>query len=297
MADLTHRSGVTGIVPEHWASLMQVPLRKSLVAAETANTQFEPILKDGDTIHQSYYDNLTVTDYTPGTDISGHEQLTAHDESLTVNQSKIVRTYVDDVEELQSRPDIQETLTNEAAYQLRDNIDTNTLLNVTGAASSLDEGDIGGTSGSAITATSGNVIDVFSSAREKLRRMNVEEMGDWIVVAKPSLIQKIEEKAANTGFNVADSTLKNGFVGNWMGFNWFMSNNLPSTSYGGTSNTDNVYIGRSRQISLVSQMAPKVYIKDAEKRLGQYIYMHALYGTNLFTKPSNRFLNAKIYVS
>lgn len=294
---LTHRSGVTGIVPEHWAQMLQVPLRKSLVSAEAANTQFEPVLRDGDTIHFSYYDSLSVTDYTPGSDISGHEQLTAHDESLTVNQSKIVRTYVDDVEELQSRPDIQETLTNEAAYQLRDQVDSDTLLNVTGAASSLDDGDIGGTSGSAITASSGNVIDIFASAREKLRRMNVEEMGDWIVVATPSLVQKIEEKAANTGFNVSDTTLRNGFVGDWMGFRWYVSNNLPSETYGGTSNTDNVYIGRSRQISLVSQMAPKVYVKDAEKRLGQYIYMHTLYGTNLFTKPSNRFLSGKIYVS
>lgn len=291
---LTHRSGVTGIVPEHWASMMQIPLRKSLVAAETADTQFEPVLKDGDTIHHSYFDELSVTDYTPGTDISGHEQLTANDESLTVNQSKIVRTYIDDVEELQSRPDMQEQLTNEAAYQIRDVVDTNTLLNITGAASSLDDGDIGGTSGSAITATSGNVIDIFSSAREKLRRMNVEEMGDWIVVATPKLIQRIEEKAADSGFNVADRTLRNGFVGNWMSFQWYVSNNLPTETYGGTSDTDNVYIGRRSQISLVTQMAPNVYIKDAEKRLGQYMYVHTLFGTGLFTKPSNRFLAAKI---
>lgn len=294
MADLTHRAGVTGIVPEHWASMMQVPLRKSLVSAEVANTRFEPVLKDGDTIHFSHYDSLSVTDYTPGSDISGHEELTATDETLRVNQSKIVRTYIDDVEDLQSRPDQQAIIADEAAFQIRDNIDTATLLNVTGAASALDDGDIGGTSGSAITASSGNVIDIFASAREKLRRMNVEEMGDWIVVATPKLIQKIEEKAAATGFGVSDTTLRNGFVGNWMGFQWYASNNLPTETYGSTADTSNIYIGRARQIDLITQMAPRVIVKDAEKRLGQYLYVHSLYGTGLFEKASNRFLKGKV---
>lgn len=294
MADLTHRSGVTGIVPEHWASMMQVPLRKSLVSAEVANTRFEPTLRDGDTIHFSHFSNLSVTDYTPGTDITGHEELTATDETLVVNQSKIVRTYIDDIEDLQSRPDQQAIIADEAAYQIRDNIDAAVLSNVSGAASSLDDGDIGGTAGSAITATSGNVIDVFSAAREKLRRMNVEEMGDWIVVAHPKLIQRIEEKAAATGFGVSDTTLRNGFVGNWMGFQWFASNNLPTETYGGTSDTTNVYIGRARQIDLITQQAPRVIVKDAEKRLGQYLYVNSLYGTGLFEKSKNRFLAAKI---
>ena len=290
----TPRAGVSGINPEHWASMFQVPLRKSLVAAEVANTRFESVLTDGTKIHFPHYSSLSVTDYTPGSDISGHEQLTATDETLTVDQSKIVRTYVDDIEELQSRPDMQSAIIEEGVFQIRNNIDTAVLLNVTGAASALDDGDIGGSAGSAITATSGNVIDIFSSAREKLRRMNVEETGDWIVVAHPKLLQYIETKAADSGFNTADSTLRNGFVGSWMGFRWYLSNNLPTETYGGTADTTNVYIGRANQIDLVTQMAPRVIVKDAEKRLGQYMYFHTLYGTGLFEKHKNRFLSAKI---
>jgi len=38
--------------PELWSALMQVPLRKSLVAAECADTTFEDNLKVGDTIQK-----------------------------------------------------------------------------------------------------------------------------------------------------------------------------------------------------------------------------------------------------
>jgi len=291
---LTHRAGVTGIVPEHWASMFQVPLRKSLVSAEVANTRFEPVLRDGDTIHSSYFAELSVQDYSPNTDIDNHQHITATDETLTVNQSRIVPIYVDNIEELQSRPSQMQALVEDASFQIRNDIDTKTLLNITGAASSLDDGDIGGTSGSAITATSGNVVDIFASAREKLRRMNVEENGDWIVVANAKLIQRIEEKAADTGFSVSDSTLRNGFVGSWMGFQWYHSNNLPTETYGGTADTVNCYIGRRSKIDLVTQMTPNVYIKSAEKRLGDYVYVHSLFGTGLFEKAKNRFLAAKI---
>lgn len=290
----THRAGVTGIVPEHWAQQMQVPLRKSMVSSVVANTRWEPTLRDGDTIHFSYYDDVSVVDYVPGQDIEDHDQLTATDETLVVNQSKIARVYVDNVEELQTRPDQMQHLIESATYKIADNIDTNVFLNVTGAASSLDDGDIGGNAGSAIDSASGNVIDIFASAREKMRRMNVEEVGDMVVVAPPKLIQRIEEKAADSGFSVSDATLRNGFVGNWFGFDWYVSNNLPTEEYGGTDNTVNAYIGRRGMIDLVTQMTPRVIFKEVPNRLGQYMYVHTLYGTGLFEKSKHRFLAAKI---
>ncbi len=44
------RDMVSAMVPEFWSDMMQVPLRKGLVAAAVANTKFEAKLKKGDTM-------------------------------------------------------------------------------------------------------------------------------------------------------------------------------------------------------------------------------------------------------
>lgn len=88
------RANVSALNPEFWSSLMQVPLRKTLVSEAVADTSFESILTLGETIHYPYSSTLTVDNYVPGTDITGVEDITGTDESLTVDQKKIVRFYV-----------------------------------------------------------------------------------------------------------------------------------------------------------------------------------------------------------
>lgn len=287
------RSNVSALNPEFWSSIMQVPLRKSLVAAEVADTRFQAVLTQGDTIHYPYWEELSVVDYTPGTDITGAQDVTGTDETLTVDQKKVVRFYVDDIEAMQAKYSYAMTLAEEGAYKLRDAIDTHILLNVTGAASALDAGDIGGTAGSAITATSGNVADIYVEARRKMRQMNVEEAGDWISVVTPALASKIERMTSDSGFSVADATLRNGFAGSFIGFGVYISNNLPSAAHGGT-NSDICYIGRRGQIHSVVQKAPSMTIRDAEKRLGRYFYPNTVYGSKVFEKSKYRFLKVPI---
>ena len=187
------------------------------------------------------------------------------------------------------------TLAEDGAYQLRDAIDKHVLLNVTGAVSALDAGDIGGTSGSAITATSGNITDVYVQARRKMRQMNIEEAGDWISVVTPALASHIERLATDKGFSVADATLRQGFAGTFLGFGIYVSNNLPTAAHGGT-NSDICYIGRAKQIHAVVQKAPSMTIREAEKRLGRYFYPNTVYGAKVFEKHKRRFLKVPIRI-
>lgn len=272
---------------------MQIPLRKSLVAVEVANTEFEATLNMGDTVHFPYWQELSVVDYTPGTDITGAQDITATDETLVVDQKKVVRFYVDDIEAMQAKYGYATTLAEDGAYQLRDAIDTFVLAKTVSAVSALDAGDIGGTSGSAITSTTANIIDTYVQARRKLRQMNVEEAGDWISVVTPSVAANIEQKTTDSGFSVADASLRNGFAGTFVGFRVYVSNNLPSASYGGT-NSDLLYIGRAKQIHAVVQRAPSITIRPAEKRLGAFFYPNTVYGGKVFEKAKNRFLRVPV---
>ena len=290
---------VSALNPQMWANLMQVPLRKSLVADAVADTQFEALLQYGDKVNQPYIDETSSEDYTPGQPFEA-KGTTATQDTLTVDQFKIVPNYVDDVRELQSKYQYSMDLIENQAYQLRDDIDTAVLKNVTGAgnflyAATSAQNDITATDTLA-TATDGNKIKVhdsdsdtsavspkelFSHARKKLRKENVEEAGDWITVIDPDLAQVIEMYGADKGFNVADATLRNGWAGGFLGFNIYISNNLP----------DNwAYFGKSKRIGAVVQMPPRVRIKDVPNKLGVNIVTSVVYGTNVFTKDADRFL-------
>ena len=271
---------------------MQVPLRKSLVSAETCDTTFEADLTFGKAIHYPYHSDLATGDYTPGTDVTITD-VTASDEILNVDQKKYTAFYIDRVEEIQTKYDTIATFSDEAAYRLKDTIDTAVFAQVTNAASGLDDGDLGGTAGSGISATTANIIQVFTAARKKLRVMNVEEAADWIAIISPTTAAVIEETATGKGFQVADSTLRNGYAGDFIGFRVYTTNNLSTATYGGTTN-ELAYFGKAKSIHLVMQKAPGMEIKEEPKKLGRNFIAWCLYGLKTFIKNKNRFL--KVYI-
>lgn len=292
--DNISRSFISAMVPSYWSDLMQVPLRKSLVASAVANVKFESKLNKGDTIHFPYLSETSSEDYTPGSTITINNA-SATDESLVVDQAKVVANYVDDIEALQANYSWQLDIADNAGYQLKDAIDTAVLAHVSAAASGLYYASSAApishaaiatvTAGAAITATTANVINVFASARKALRKQNVEEAGDWCVVTTPDVAMQMELVGTEKGFSVADATLRNGFAGKFLGFEIYVSNNLP-TNYN--------YFGRKGMIHLVTQIAPKMTIKDEPRLLGNNLIASTLYGTYAFTRFKSRFLTVKI---
>ena len=294
---------VTALVPTFWANMMQVPLRKSLVAEAVADTQFEPLLKYGDKVTQPYMVETSVQTYAPGVAFTAQGS-SALEDTLTVDQFKVVPTYVDDIRALQAKYSYAMDEIDNQAYQLKDDIDTAVLKETENASlflhsSSVNTGtivtaasiaDVTGASALKVHAADSTVsaispIELFSRARRELRQKNVEEAGDWIAVIDPAVAQIIEMIGAEKGFNVADATLRNGYAGNFLGFKIYISNNLANVADGKLS-----YFGKSKRIGLVTQMPPSVQFKDDPRRLGQNIVTSIVYGTKVFTKNAQRFL-------
>ena len=223
-------NGVSAISPELWSSMVQVPLYKSLVALDVANMRLSDTLKYADTIHIPYFGDLSVATYTPGTTVSATAQDWKFD-TLIVSAYKTVTFYVDDARALTLNVDQARELTTEAAYQLKNTIDTDVFKNITGADgfTAADAADLlGGTNAYPVSAGSANIINIFAGARKVLRVANVEETGDWCAIITPKIAADIEKKATSVGFNVADATLRNGYIGDFMGFQVYISNNLPT---------------------------------------------------------------------
>jgi len=280
---------------ELWSAKMQVNLEKSLVAFAIARTELRDEIKGGDVIHRMYVSNVGTAAYTAGTDvvISG---CTATDDTITIDQKYVSAFYIDDIEMLQASLNYAADLANDSAYQLRDLIDiavldnTNTVgvsaLGVSGAATgAFVTGTTAAASLTAITATSATVIHVFNAATKWLRTGNVEQDGSWVAVISPAIAGLIELAAIGNGFNIADSSLKNGYAGDFLGFKIYVSNNLP---------TAKAYIGKNKCIDLIMQRAPKMDIKEEPRKLGKNFIASTVWGDGVLHKNLDRFLNVMI---
>jgi len=302
---------VSAIQPEIWSTMVQVPLYKSLVALEVSNMRLSDTLKNGDIINVPRFADLTVQTYTPGTTISATAQDWAFD-SLNVSSFKHVTFYVDDPRSLTLNIDQARELATEAAYQLKDTIDQDVFKNITGADGfvPVDDADIfsGGTNAKPVSAGTANIIQIFAGARKVLRNRNVEETGDWVAVVTPKIAADIEIKTANVGFNVADSTLRNGYAGDFLGFQVYVSNNLPSgkmtaiapgaggvTATGLSATTGkSIYFGKKGTIDVAMLRMPVLEIRKKDDMIGSNFITWTVYGSSVFTKNRSRGINMPI---
>lgn len=304
---------LTALNPTIWANMMQVPLRKSLVSEAIADTKFEASLSYGDAITQPYMEDATIADYTPGTIFSA-QGASAKEDTLDVDKFKVSPTYVDDINSLQAKYAYAMDIIDDQAYQLQNQIDSDTfetagrgagLYLVADATANSVEGVIVTAAFANVSAASAlkvhdgdttvsalSPIELFSRARKELRAKNVTEAGDWVSVIDPSIAQQIEMIAADKGFSVADTTLRNGYAGNFLGFKVYVSNNLFQPTAGNNTGGSLAYFGKSKRVGLVVQMPPKVHFKDVPNKLGTNVVTSIVYGTKVFTKNAERYLCA-----
>ncbi len=302
----------TAISPIIWSEMVQQPLYKQLVALKVCNTRLASKLTYGKAVQLPKFNDVSAQAYTPGTDMSATNQVWTYD-TINVSTRKYTLSYFDDTEMIQTNIPTMSKLAADAGFRLKNAIDTFAFSKITGGAgvglSAVDRNDVysDGSTGS-ITASTATIIDLFAGVTKTLRDNDVEELGDWVAVVTPSIARLIEIKAANTGFNVADATLKNGYIGPWMGYQIYLSNNLPSgaisalapsTIGGPTAAASTVsgyanYFGRKDQIDLIVQKAPVMELRKPSNKIGVNLITWTLYGAGTTTKNRGRARNVAI---
>jgi len=285
-------NSITALKPEVWSASMQIPLTKTLVALEICSTELKKELKVGDKIWKGYSSTLSAETYTPGSAVTAQDFNLSAD-SIDVTTKSVVPFYIDDTELMQAKPSYVAEIAENAAYTLKDEIDAAVLDEVSAgvlfgdSTATGSESFITGTTAttSAIAGTTANIVRVFAAARKALREANVKEAGDWIAVVEPEVAYVIEQVAITSGFNLADSTLKNGYAGSFLGFKIYVSNNM---------NDGYAIIGKKGAIDLVMMVAPKMEIKDVSDKLGRNFIAWTCYGKATFTRNASRFLQVQI---
>jgi len=221
-------SQMTGFNPEYWSKRIQNKLYKTDVYRPIANFEERSNLKNGDTVNRPYLNDINVGDYSPGTALSAQDQSISN-EQLSINKIKAALFYVDGVDKVQNKYSAINKWSDETGIRLSNAIDAEFFYNYSDCADTIDDGDVGGTAGNALTPTISNIINIFGKTNRKLDANNVPREGRYFAVS-PQFVDVLWQYIAGKESLLGDKTGVNGHIGRFAGFDLYMTNNLTGTA-------------------------------------------------------------------
>lgn len=211
--------------------IIQRDLNKSLVSLPLARFAFSEV-RGATRFHRPSKTRLYSSTYTAETALT-QQTLGSNDEYLDVDQTKAVHFFIDDTQMLDSKYDLMSMYAPEAVYALKNEIDGKFLDQVTNAFYTVGKLDIEGSGNntSGITVSTSNAVKMLSYAKAVLVQNRVETTTPFYVVLDPITASFWEQTLVGSGFNLADTTLRNGYLTTLgaLGLDLYVSNNVRHT--------------------------------------------------------------------
>ena len=227
-------------IPEIYSKKVQIALRKAAVAEAICNTDYMgEISSFGDTVNIVKEPQIAVADYTRGLAVTATD-LTDQELVLTIDQAKSFSFKIDDLEKRFSHVNFQAVAADNAAYALRDAMDSN-ILEAIGAGATVTTGmgttsvpiDIGFGTGEV------DPLNQMSLAAKELDEANAPEDGRWFVAAPEwyNQLANTSSKLLSVDFNAGQGSIRNGLVASGLlrGFQMYKSNNVPTNDLSGAT--------------------------------------------------------------
>jgi hypothetical protein len=247
-------------VPEVFSKKVQVAFRKSSITEAITNSDyFGEISGYGDTVNIIKEPTITTYDYTRGAAIT-NSALSDQELVLTVDQAKAFRFEVDDLEKRFSHINWQQLAADNAAYQLKDDMDTNVLAAIAAATGANTYGSTAAPIDTGFGTGELDPLDVMARMARQLDDQNVPEENRWFA-APPKFYEelaKTNSKLMSVDYNQGDGGLRNGLVasGQLRGFKMYKSNNMPSwTGTGSFSGTSDKFVMAGHMSAVASAQA------------------------------------------
>ena len=237
--------GVSGqtngfFIPEIYSKKVQIALRKAAVAEAICNTDYMGEISNfGDTVNIIKEPQIAVADYTRGLAVTS-TNLTDQELVLTIDQAKSFSFKLDDLEKRFSHVNFQAVASDNAAYALRDAMDSN-ILTAINAGATVTTG-MGTTSVPIDIGFTGSKVDPLNQmalAAKELDEANAPEEGRWFVAAPEwyNALSNSASKLLSVDFNAGQGSIRNGLVASGLlrGFQMYKSNNMPTNDLSGAS--------------------------------------------------------------
>ena len=263
--------GVSGqtngfFIPEIYSKKVQIALRKAAVAEAVCNTDYMgEISSFGDTVNIIKEPQIAVADYTRGLAVTSTD-LTDQELVLTVDQAKSFSFKIDDLEKRFSHVNFQAIAADNAAYALRDAMDSNILAAIsagatvtTGMGTTSVPIDIGFGSGEV------DPLNQMSLAAKELDEANAPEDGRWFVAAPEwyNALSNSASKLLSVDFNAGQGSIRNGLVASGLlrGFSMYKSNNLPTNTVASATRPEALF-GHMSSTAAASAMNKVETVRD-----------------------------------
>lgn len=219
---------IQNFIPTIWSARLLNHLDKSHVYLNLLNRDYEGEIKNfGDTVKINQVGDVSIKDYTKGTDIDAPEDITGEQQELKIDQAKYFNFAVDDVDNAQTNPKLMDKAMQRAAYAMNDVVDAfaANLL-----AISVHADNAIGTNEAPIVPTKADAYDYLVDLNTKLTEANVAKMGRWVVIPAfyHGLLLK-DDRFVGNGTDYNQAILEGGEVGKAAGFTVYVSNNVPHT--------------------------------------------------------------------
>lgn len=290
-----------GFIPEIWSAKLVEKFYASTVLAAISNTDYEgEIQNHGDRVKIRTKPTITIRNYLAD-GLLGLDRPTGGNIELYIGNGKYFSLILDDVMEVQSDLNILSMWSDDAAQQLKIEVDKDVLNGINNNCDQYNKGSAAGFvsrninlgfKGAPISVVGRNpgagdveLIDLLMRMGQCLDEYNVPEVGRWVVMpawAGRMIKQSELRQAYLSGDSV--SMLRNGRLGMIDRFTIYVSNLLPSYANVNNPDTSNfavgegiVYAGHAHGLTFASQIS-KVETLRSEMTFGDILRGLQVYG-------------------
>ncbi len=256
-------------IPTVWSETLLQSLDKEYVAVMNCNRSFEGDIRNlGDSVVINSIGPIRVFDYTADTDMNAPEAL-ADGKSVTLNidRAKAFCFQIDDVDRVQAKPDLMKAAMREAACALAEEADKYIFSLYSKCPESNRRAYYG--------IAPEDLVDILVEARTILMQNNVNSNTEVVLEVSPVIAAELLKAKILTGTDNTEA-LTNGYLGSFVGFDVYVSNNIVKES-------DGIYhcFARTKRAIAFAEQLKSVEAFRPEKRFADAVKGLHLYGAEL----------------
>ena len=262
--------------PEVIAADVQHQLEKSLVYGQPGviNRNYEGDVQFAKSVRIVGVGSVTVKDYTQNSDMADPDTVLDTSLEMTIDYDKYFNFKISNKDQAQTRIDIMAENNKEAAYAIRDAIDSVIASLYTDAsASNLIGTDAAPKTPNLSQGDASNIYNLIEDCGVALSESKVPLEGRWMIVPPrfAGLIRK-DLKLTAAAPQIAQPGMLNGSITRLGGFSIMESHNVPNTA----GAKYKIMFGTSKAMTFASQVND-VRIMDMEKQFakkvdGEYVF-------------------------
>lgn len=309
----TNPSYSGSFIPTVWSAKMNAKFYATTVFSDIANTDWQgEISSMGDKVVINTPPTLTVSNYVPGAGLN-YEVPAPVVQDLLIDKGKYFAFHVNDVLEYQSKPDLIDTFSADAAQQMRIAIDSDVLYRAFNQADTANKGATAGaksgkynlgTDTAPITLTASNVLEKILQMASVMDEQNLPDDGRWLLIDPFTRSLLMQSNLAQANF-MGDNTsiVRNGLIGTIDRFKLYVTNHLPKAIAGtntpwlsgdGTDNSVTSTSGLARRalvaghksaLTFASQITKMETVRNTSD-FGDYVRSLNVYGSKVVAPKS-----------